>query len=162
MFIQSHAELIEREISRFPDPRPEAVHILYSAHSIPKKLVTRNGDPYPREVEASIAAINARMADRSPWSLAYQSKLGPVEWLGPPTLAAIRDLGRAGVKQVLAVPIAFVTDHVETLYEIDQLFVEEARRAGIPHFQRTPGLNDHPTFLAALEDLILSQSEFWS
>jgi protoporphyrin/coproporphyrin ferrochelatase len=162
LFVQAHAEAIAREIARFPDPRPEAVHLLYSAHSIPARLVTRSGDPYPKEVDASVAAINAKLGGRSPWSLAYQSKLGPVEWLGPPTLQRIGELGRSGARQVLAIPIAFVTDHVETLYEIDQLFGEEARRAGIAHFRRTPGLNDSPTFLAALEDLVLSQKEFWA
>jgi ferrochelatase len=162
LFVEAHAESIEREVARFPDPRPEAVHLLFSAHSIPKKLVTRHGDPYPREVEASVAAINTRLGGRSPWSLAYQSKLGPVEWLGPATIDVIPELARAGAKQVLAIPIAFVTDHVETLYEIDQLFDGVARRAGIENFRRTPGLNDSPTFLAALEDLILAQSEFWS
>ena len=74
----------------------------------------------------------------------------------------IGELGRRGEKQVLAVPIAFVTDHVETLYEIDQLFGEAAQKAGIAHFRRTPGLNSRPTFLKALEDLILSQTEFWT
>lgn len=160
-FAASHAETILEEIARFPDPRPESVHLLYSAHSIPKKLVTREGDPYPREVEASIAAINSALGNRSRWSLAYQSKLGPVEWLGPPTLDAIRALGRKGTPQVLAIPIAFVSDHVETLYEIDQLFGEEARQAGIEHFRRTPGLNDRPTFLAALADIASSNEEFW-
>jgi ferrochelatase len=161
LFVQAHAELIEREIAQFPDPRPEAVHVLFSAHSIPKKLVTRQGDPYASEVEASVRAIHERLGARSPFSLAYQSKLGPVEWLGPPTLHEIGALARRGTKQVLVVPIAFVTDHVETLYEIDQLFGEEAKRVGIPHFRRTPGLNNHPTFLRALEDLILAQREFW-
>lgn len=162
LFAKAHADAIARAIAGFPDPRPEAVHVLYSAHSIPKKLVTREGDPYPREVEASVQAIQALLGNRPPHSLAYQSKLGPVEWLGPATLDRIGELGRAGERQVLAVPIAFVTDHVETLYEIDQLFGEEARRVGIPHFRRTPGLNSDPTFLAALEDLVLSQADFWS
>lgn len=160
-FVAAHAEAIQDEISRFPDSRPESVHLLYSAHSIPKKLVTREGDPYPREVEASIAAINDFLGNRSPWSLAYQSKLGPIEWLGPATLDAIGDLGRCGVRQVLAIPIAFVSDHVETLYEIDQLFGEAARKAGIEHFRRTPGLNDRETFLAALADIASSQRAFW-
>jgi ferrochelatase len=62
---------------------------------------------------------------------------------------------------VLAIPIAFVSDHVETLYEIDQLFGEEARRAGIENFRRTPGLNDRPTFLSALTDIAASSTEFW-
>jgi protoporphyrin/coproporphyrin ferrochelatase len=160
-FVAAHAEIIREGVRSFPDPRPESVHLLYSAHSIPKKLVTREGDPYPAEVEASIAAINKALGGVSPWSLAYQSKLGPVEWLGPPTLDEIGRLGRAGKRQVLAIPIAFVSDHVETLYEIDQLFGEEARKAGIPEFRRTPGLNDHPTFLGALADLALSRETFW-
>ncbi len=71
------------------------------------------------------------------------------------------ELGRAGEKQVLVVPIAFVTDHIETLYEIDQLFGEAARRAGITQFRRTPGLNSHPRFLECLKDLALSSEEFW-
>ncbi len=160
-FVAAHAETIREGIRSFPDPRPESVHLLYSAHSIPKKLVTREGDPYPSEVEASIAAINAALGGKSPWSLAYQSKLGPVEWLGPPTLDEIGRLGRSGARQVLAIPIAFVSDHVETLYEIDQLFGDEARRAGIPEFRRTPGLNDRPTFLRALADVALSRDTFW-
>ena len=162
LFVQAHAESIREELARFPDPRPESTHLLFSAHSIPKKLVTREGDPYPTEVEASVSAIRESLAWRGPVSLAYQSKLGPVEWLGPPTLAVIRELGRGGQAQVLVVPIAFVTDHVETLQEIDQLFADAARAAGIPHFRRTPGLNDRPTFLRALADLARGAEAFWS
>lgn len=162
LFVEAHAEAIREEIAKFPDPRPEAVHLLFSAHSIPRKLVTRRGDPYASEIQSSVGAIREALGNRSPWTLAYQSKLGPIEWLGPPTLGAIEELGRRGEKQVLAIAIAFVTDHVETLYEIDQLFGEAAKKAGIPHFRRTPGLNDRPTFLRALEDLILAQSDFWA
>ena len=161
LFVQAHAEAIREEIAKFPDPRPEAVHLLFSAHSIPRKLVTREGDPYQSEIEASARAIQERAGGKSQWSLAYQSKLGPVEWLGPATLDAIAELGRQGQRQVLAVAIAFVTDHVETLYEIDQLFGEVAKKAGISHFRRTPGLNSRPTFLKALEDIALSVGEFW-
>ena len=161
LFAEAHAELIREAIASFPDPRPEAVHVLFSAHSIPKKLVTREGDPYPDEVEESIRAIVERLPGPPSWSLAFQSKLGPVEWLGPPTLQEIGRLGNEGRKQVLAVPIAFVTDHVETLYEIDQLFGDAAKNAGIEHFRRTPGLNDRPTFLRALEQIVLSSRKFW-
>jgi ferrochelatase len=160
-FVEAHAESIREELAKFPDPRPEAVHLLFSAHSIPRKLVTREGDPYPEEVEAGIRAIRDRLRWSGPTTLAYQSKLGPVEWLGPPTLEVIRDLGRAGTAQVLAVPIAFVTDHVETLQEIDQLFAAEARKAGIRHFRRTPGLNSRPTFLRGLADLVRGADDFW-
>ena len=162
LFAEAHAELIREGIASFPDPRPESVHVLFSAHSIPKKLVTRGGDPYPEEVKESVRAIVGRLPGPPPWTLAYQSKLGPIEWLGPATLDAIGELGRAGKKQVLAVPIAFVTDHVETLYEIDQLFGRAARDAGIEHFRRTPGLNDRPTFLRALEQIVLSTEKFWA
>ena len=161
LFVRAHADSIASEIARFPDPRPESVHLLFSAHSIPRKLVTREGDPYQREIEASVEAIAALLGNRSPRSLAYQSKLGPVEWLGPATLDVLEELGRGGARQVLVVPIAFVTDHVETLYEVDQLFGDAAKRAGIAHFRRTRGLNDDPTFLAALEDIILGQKAFW-
>ena len=161
LFVEAHAESIREELARFEDPRMEAVHLLFSAHSIPKKLVTVGGDPYAAEIGASCRAIVERLAWSGPWSLAYQSKLGPVEWLGPPTLGEIRRLGAAGARQVLAVPIAFVTDHVETLYEIDQLFGAEARAAGIASFRRTPGLNDRPTFLRALAALAESAEGFW-
>ena len=161
-FVQAHADSIREELARFPDPRPESTHLLFSAHSIPSKLVTRAGDPYPAEVEASVRAICDQLSWRGAVSLAYQSKLGPVEWLGPPTLQVIRELGRRGQAQVLAIPIAFVTDHVETLQEIDQLFAAEARSAGIAHFRRTPGLNDRPTFLRALAELAGSVTPFWS
>ena len=80
---------------------------------------------------------------------------------GQAILSAVEDVNN-GQKQVLAVPIAFVTDHVETLYEIDQLFGDEARRAGIAEFRRTPGLNSHPTFLRALVEIVEAQADFWS
>jgi ferrochelatase len=162
LFVKAHADAIAREAAKFPDPRPESIHLLFSAHSIPKKLVERHGDPYPREVEESVAAILARLGGSYPSGLAWQSKLGPVEWLAPATLDVIRQLGARGVRQVLVVPIAFVTDHVETLYEIDQLFAEEARGAGITHFRRTPGLNLDPTFLEALAEIVRGRTAFWA
>ena len=109
-----------------------------------------------------LSRFELRLGNRAPSTLAYQSKLGPIAWLGPPTIEEIRALGRRGQKQVLAVPIAFVTDHVETLYEIDQLFGDEARRAGIADFRRTPGLNAHPTFLRALVEIVEAQTDFWA
>ena len=162
LFVEAHAEGIREELARFPDPRPEAVELVFSAHSIPKKLVTREGDPYAKQVEASMAAILARLGWTGPSTLAYQSKLGPVEWLGPATSEVLGRLGRRGARQVLVVPIAFVTDHVETLQEIDQLFADQAREAGIAHFRRTPGLNSRPTFVRALVDLVASAGAFWA
>lgn len=160
-FLAAHADLIRRELARFPDPRPEATFLLFSAHSIPRKLVTEENDPYPREVEATVEGIAGLLGAGWRHGLAYQSKLGPVEWLGPATIDVLGDLGRRGEKQVLVVPIAFVTDHIETLFEIDQLFGEAARKAGIAHFRRTPGLNSHPLFLECLQEIALSVEGFW-
>ncbi len=161
-FVEAHVEGIREELSKFPEPRPESVHLVFSAHSIPKKLVTREGDPYAREVEASMKAILSRLAWTGPATLAYQSKLGPIEWLGPSTSDVLLELGRHGARQVLVVPIAFVTDHVETLQEIDQLFAGQAKAAGIEHFRRTPGLNSRPTFLRGLADIALAARDFWA
>ncbi len=161
LFVDAHVEGVREQVAQFPDPRPEAIHLLFSAHSIPKKLVTKEGDPYAGQVESSVRAIRDRLGWTGPSTLAYQSKLGPVEWLGPPTSGVLAELGRRGEKQVLVVPVAFVTDHVETLQEIDQLFAGQARAAGIAHFRRTPGLNDRPTFLRALAGLARSAEPFW-
>ena len=161
-FLEAHADQIREGLASFPDRSPGATLVLFSAHSIPKNLVTSEGDPYQKEIERTCAGIAKLLGPGVRTSLAYQSKLGPVEWLGPATADVIPELGRKGEKQVLVVPIAFVTDHIETLYEIDRLFADAARAAGIPHFHRTPGLNSHPKFLQALASIALRQEEFWA
>jgi ferrochelatase len=161
-FVAAHADLIRRELAAFPDRAPAATRILFSAHSIPKKLVTEEGDPYAREIGETVAAIERELGPGHRTGLAYQSKLGPVEWLGPQTMDVLAGLGKEGERQVLVVPIAFVTDHVETLFEIDRLFAKAAAEAGIAHFRRTPGLNAHPAFLEALARMIEDRDDFWS
>jgi protoporphyrin/coproporphyrin ferrochelatase len=161
-FLAAHADLIRIGLESFPDRNPGATLVLFSAHSIPKKLVTNEGDPYPTEIERTCAGIATLLDPRVRTMLGYQSKLGPVEWLGPQTVDLLAGLGRRGEKQVLVVPIAFVTDHIETLFEIDQLFADAARAAGIAHFRRTPGLNSHPRFLEALKQIALRAEEFWA
>lgn len=162
LFLQSHAELIQSEIRKFSEPRSEKIHLVFSAHSIPEKLVTKEGDPYQKEMEQTVQGVLEKSKWRGPWTLAWQSKLGPVKWLGPSTWDVIRKLGEEKVQQVLVVPISFVTDHVETLHEIDREFSEEAAKSGIREFRRTPGLNSYPTFLDALAEIALSQKEFWN
>ncbi|MCU0725900.1 MAG: ferrochelatase [Planctomycetes bacterium] len=133
--------------------RPESV-VLFSAHGLPEKLV-RAGDPYVGEIERTVAGVRARLPAGTPWRLGYQSRVGPVKWVGPDTEEVIRDLGREGARDVLAVPVAFVSDHIETLQEIDILYAGVARAAGIPSFRRSGSLNDSPAFLEALADLVL-------
>ena len=98
--------------------------------------------------------IDAALGNRYRSRLGYQSKVGPVEWLGPSTPDVLKDLAKAGERQVLVVPVAFVSDHVETLYEIRLLFGDEAARLGIPHYAVAEGLNDHPAFIRGLADIV--------
>jgi len=113
------------------------------------------GDPYPAEIEATFRGVMARLREPRPrCMLAYQSQTGPVAWLGPQTSDVIKALGREGRHDVLVAPIAFVSDHIETLYEIDILFAGEAREAGIPDFRRAESLNLDPRFLDVLADVV--------
>jgi ferrochelatase len=131
---------------------PEAkVEILFSAHGLPMSFIHK-GDPYVDHLKATIAGVMARVGER-PWRLTFQSKVGRQKWLEPQTDATLRELAHAGNKQVLVVPIAFVSDHIETLYEIDLLFGNEARELGLD-FRRAPSLNTDPTFIQALGALV--------
>ncbi len=160
-FIQAHADLIRSIAHSFSDPSHKNIHLVFSAHSIPENLVTKMGDPYRDQVEQTVKSILEKANWNGPWTLGWQSKLGPVKWLGPSTEKVILELGQQGAKQVLVAPIAFVTDHIETLYELDQELAEEAREAGIKEFRRVPGLNNYPVFIEALADIAIRQKEFW-
>lgn len=162
LLIEAHADLIRQEIKKFSDPREESVHLVFSAHSIPKKLVTEEGDPYEKEMNQTVRAILTKLDWKGSWSLGWQSKLGPVEWLSPSTEDVLVELGKQGVKQVLVDPIAFVTDHIETLYELDQELSETAHDVGISEYRRVPGLNNHPKFLDSLAGKIISEKRFWN
>ena len=134
-------------------------HILFSAHSLPKSFIDE-GDPYVDHIMATINALMDRFDN--PWSIGYQSRSGPVEWLEPSTEEEIARLAASGVKEVVAVPISFVSDHIETLYEIDILYKGLARDAGM-RLTRTESLNVHPVFIRALEGLVLTttRKEGW-
>lgn len=161
LFLQAHAELIRKLSSTFSNPEDEKIHLVFSAHSIPEKLVTKLGDPYQQQMEETVEGVLKKAGWKGSWTLSWQSKLGPIKWLGPSTEETLIKLGKEGEKQVLVVPIAFVTDHIETLFELDQEGAETAKEAGIQEYKRVPGLNNHPTFIDALVDLILTQKEFW-
>jgi ferrochelatase len=153
-FVAAHADLILKAQKALPDADPAKTVILYSAHSLPVKTVVSQNDPYPTHVEATVKAIDAALGNVFPSRIGYQSKVGPVEWLGPSTSDVLASLAKEGVKQVVVVPVAFVSDHVETLYEIRLLFAGEAARLGIPHYAVAEGLNDHPAFVRALANVV--------
>ena len=135
-----------------PEDRNRAV-LLFSAHSLPLDVIDR-GDAYPQEVGASVQRVVERLGVTNPYVLAYQSDVGPVRWLGPSTAQVIERLGARGEKRVLVVPIAFTSDHIETLSELDQEYGEVAHKAGITQYKRAPALNARPLFLDALADIV--------
>ena len=95
-----------------------------------------------------------RLGRRNPYELSFQSKIGPVKWLEPATNDVLVDYGKRGIDNVLVVPISFVSEHIETLYELDILYMKVAKQAGIPNFKRVPALNSDPAFIRALADIV--------
>ncbi|HEY7728112.1 MAG TPA: ferrochelatase [Candidatus Eisenbacteria bacterium] len=133
-------------------PRDATPTLLVSAHGLPKHFIEA-GDPYCNHVKVTMNGILERLP-RLPAALAYQSRVGPVEWIGPGTDQEIDRLAREGVKDVLVIPISFISDHIETLYEIDMLYGDQAKARGLRTFRRMESLNDFPPFLDALADLV--------
>ncbi len=152
-YIGALARQIGEEIEKFPDPNPQRVHLLFSAHSVPQSYI-ENGDPYLEHVEETVRSVSEKLGGVSPVHLSFQSKVGPVKWLEPSTDAKLRELAARGVEQVLAIPISFVSDHIETLYELDILYKQLADEIGIKTYRRVPALNCHPIFINALADLV--------
>jgi ferrochelatase len=151
-YLDATAELIREAIGRFREPDPAGVNLIYSAHSIPARYV-EEGDPYLEQTRRTVELVNSRLGNACPSTLSFQSRVGPVKWLGPPTNEVLSEFGRKGVKRVLVVPISFVSDHIETLQEIDILYRRLAADAGIPEFQRAASLNLHPKFIEGLANI---------
>jgi protoporphyrin/coproporphyrin ferrochelatase len=152
-YLQAMADLIVQQLDH--SENPDRVHIFFSAHGVPVSYVEEAGDPYQQEIEQCTALIMRTLNRPNAHTLAYQSRVGPVEWLQPYTEEAIKELATEGVDNLLVVPISFVSEHIETLQEIDMEYREIAEEAGIHNFQRVPALNTHPIFIEALADLVI-------
>jgi ferrochelatase len=152
-YLQAMAELIAQELDQYPNP--DHVHIFFSAHGVPKSYVEEAGDPYQQEIEECTLLIMQTLNRPNAHTLAYQSRVGPVEWLQPYTEDALKELGSQGVKDLVVVPISFVSEHIETLQEIDIEYREVAEESGIHNFRRVPAPNTHPVFIRALADLVI-------
>ncbi len=152
VYIESMADLVAEAARSFSDPAPENIQLLYSAHSIPARYVAE-GDPYLEQTKQTVRLIDERLGSGSPSLLSFQSKVGPVKWLEPATQDVLRKLGRDGTSQVLAIPVSFVSDHIETLQEIDILYRDLAAEAGIREFRRAASLNLYPKFIEALANI---------
>jgi ferrochelatase len=151
LYLDALAAQVRRGLEQFPVEKRGDVEILFSAHGLPMSFIHK-GDPYVDDLKATIAGVMGRVGER-PWRLTFQSKVGRQKWLEPQTDETLRELARAGKKEILAVPISFVSDHIETLYEIDLLFGDEARALGLD-FRRAPSLNLEPTFIEALATMV--------
>ncbi len=153
LYLAALIEKIDEALARFPDP--ERAEIVFSAHSIPVS-VARSGDPYQQQIEETVELVMQRGAWRNHHRLCYQSKVGASKWLQPSLHRALRDIAGERIRNVCVVPISFVSDHVETLGEVDHEARKEAAQLGIERFEMTSGLNDSPTFIAALAELVTS------
>jgi ferrochelatase len=157
LYIQAVVQRIGSVLRQFPDS--SRIHLVFSAHGLPMSLVEK-GDPYPKQIETTVRLVSEAGARQyAGWPrthlLCYQSRVGPAKWLQPPLTGTIERLGREGVKEMLVVPISFVTEHIETLHEINIEARTEARNLGIDTFRMMPAVGDSPLFIAALKDLVL-------
>ena len=151
-YLKAMADLITKELDKVSNP--DQAHIFFSAHGVPVSYVEEAGDPYQKEIEDCTRLIMKTLNRPNDYTLAYQSRVGPVEWLQPYTEEALGKLGEKGVKDLLVVPISFVSEHIETLQEIDIEYREIAEEAGIENFHRVPALDTHPVFIESLADLV--------
>jgi len=151
--------VIRQGLERLSPDRTETVHLLYSAHSIPERYVAE-GDPYLEQTRQSVELINSKLNNAHPSTLAFQSRVGPIKWLGPSTRDTLAEMGRKRIGKVLAVPVSFVSDHIETLQEIDIAYRELALQSGIGEFHRADSLNLHPQFIAALATIACRTGRF--
>jgi len=157
LYIQALVQRIGSVLRQFPDS--SRIHLVFSAHSLPMSLVEK-GDPYPKQIEETVHLTCELGAKQYPgWPrthlLCYQSRVGPAKWLQPSLTGTIERLGHEGVKEMLVVPISFVTEHIETLHEINIEAREQAKNVGIETFRMMPAVGDSPLFIAALKDLVL-------
>jgi ferrochelatase len=151
LFLEAIREKVHEGLMGFIPEERKRVHLLFTAHSLPKPIVEK--DPYAREIEASIKGVLEGL-ERRPWHMAYQSKGGgPEEWVGPDVESVLTNLSEEGVRKVLIVPIGFVSDHIEILYDIDILYREKANSLGMK-LRRTASLNFSEKFIEALSTIV--------
>lgn len=154
-YISALAGRVRAGLESFHELVRDEVQILFSAHALPQKFIDR-GDPYLDQVLATVKGVMAEIGER-PWHIGFQSRSGPVEWMAPDTLEVMDQLAAAGHHAVMIVPISFVSDHIETLFEIDIEYRDHAEGCGIGSFGRAPSLNAEPDFLRALAELVRSE-----
>jgi protoporphyrin/coproporphyrin ferrochelatase len=157
LYVESMADKIQEALELFSSRKN--IHLLYSAHSIPESYIGE-GDPYLQQTQQSVALIQSKLGNAYPSTLAFQSKVGPVKWLGPSTGDVLAQMGRDGKDRILAIPISFVSDHIETLQEIDIAYRKLAIASGVGEFHRAASLNLYPKFIDAMATIVVRAGHF--
>lgn len=167
-YIKAMVDLIKKELDSFSEseiaeakvesPNLPPLHVLFSAHGVPKSYIEA-GDPYQKQIEECVDKIGkelfkSRTQDELQVHLSYQSRVGPIEWLRPYTDDVLPDLGEKGVRNLVVVPISFVSEHIETLEEIDIEYRELAEESGVVNWRRCPALNTDATFIKDMADMV--------
>jgi ferrochelatase len=151
-YVAAVADVTSKALRSFKTPADE-VHLVFSAHGLPLSYI-RGGDPYLSHVQRSVRAVSDALGHPGPVHISFQSRLGPQKWLEPASDKLIEDLGRQGVRAVCVVPIAFVSEHVETLNEIDIQYAAVARESGVQEFMRACTVKCHPRYIACLANIV--------
>ncbi|WP_417469288.1 ferrochelatase [Maricaulis sp.] len=149
-FVKAHADAIRD--SWQAAGAPQNARLLFSAHGLPEKVIAA-GDPYQWQIEQTAAAVAALLPELPDWQVCYQSRVGPMKWIGPSTDDAVRQAG-ADARHVVLTPIAFVSEHIETLVELDEEYAELAEASGVAGYSRVPALGTTPGFIEALVAMI--------
>lgn len=155
-YIDAFVDRVNEALARFPADHQDKIHLVFSAHGTPMKLV-RQGDPYSGHIKQTVDLIIERGGYTQDSSLCYQSKVGPLKWLTPSTPDTIEKLAKNGVKHMVVIPVAFASDHLETLFELGIEYRHVATEAGVERFEITTGLNDSPLFVDALTQLVFEK-----
>jgi len=154
-YIKALNERIDETLERFPEEIRNDVQLVFSAHGTPISMV-KKGDPYSRQIQETVNLVMKMRNNSHEHHLCYQSKVGPVKWLEPATDQMIEELAHNGKKHLLIIPISFVSDHVETLFELDIEYREDAEKNNIENYIVMKGLNDSPTFISALKEITIN------
>lgn len=158
LYIKAINERIDESLLRFPEDIRKDVQLVFSAHGTPVSYV-KKGDPYSKHIEQTIKSVVEARGYSHEHHLCFQSKVGPAKWLEPATDDMIKDLASKGKYHLLIIPISFVSDHIETLFELDIEYRHTADEAGIKNYIVMTGLNDSDTFVDALKDITIKELE---
>ena len=153
-YLEALTGTVKKALSRIPEGLEGDTVVLFSAHGVPESLI-ESGDPYLEQTLATVKGVMDRLGDRE-YHVAFQSRLGPVKWLQPSLPDKLKELSGKGAPPLVIVPVSFVSDHIETLYELDIQHKEIAKDLGFTIYERAPALNTRPDFIAALAELIRS------